>query len=146
MQLTLHTDYSLRLLIYLAVHDDQPATVQVVADAYGISANHLAKVAQTLIQLGYIRSIRGRNGGLVIDVEPADVNLGQLVRETEQSLTLVACFEPDSGCPIEPTCGLKRMLKDAQDAFFDSLSQHTLADLVRRPSRLATLLVRGQPQ
>ena len=145
MQLTMHTDYALRLLIYLAVHNHAPAPVQEAAAAYGISGNHLAKVAQKLTQLGYVRSIRGRRGGLLLGLPPEEINLGKLVRETEPTLALVACFEPDSGCPIEPACGLKRVLQDAQVAFFESLEQYTLADLVARPGKLVTLLVNSRP-
>jgi Rrf2 family transcriptional regulator, nitric oxide-sensitive transcriptional repressor len=145
MQLTLHTDYALRLLIYLAIHPDRPATVQGVAEAYGISANHLAKVAQSLVQAGYVRSARGRGGGLHLAALPDTMNLGEIVRQLEGTRTLVACFGDDSDCPIEPECGLKRVLKQAQDAFFAELDHYTLADLLKKPQRLATLLVRGSP-
>jgi len=143
MQLTMHTDYALRMLLYLAVRSGA-ATVQEVAEAYGVSANHMAKVAQRLTQLGYVRSIRGRGGGLELRVKPESINIGQLVRQTENTLALVACFDERSGCPIEPECGLRRVLKNAQDAFFAELSRHNLADLVKRPQRLAALLVNGR--
>lgn len=143
MQLTMHTDYALRLLIYLAAHPG-PATVQVVADAYGVSANHMAKVARRVTQLGYVRALRGRGGGLELRVKPETINLGKLVRQTEKSLALVACFDEASGCPIEPECSLKLVLSRAQDAFFAELSRHTLQDLVNRPQRLAAILVRGR--
>lgn len=143
MQLTMHTDYALRLLIYLAIHEDRPATVQGVADAYRVSANHMAKVAQRLTQLGYVHSTRGRGGGLRLGVPPESINIGTLIRQTENTLALVACFEENSHCPIEPECGLKRVLKKAQGAFLMELSRHTLADLVAKPQRLATLLVHG---
>lgn len=144
MQLTRHTDYALRLLIYLAVHDDEPATVQTVSDAYGISANHMAKVAQTLTQLGYVHSLRGRGGGLLLAVSPGAVNVGRLVRETEQTLALVECFEPEADCPIEPACKLKHVLKEAQEAFFESLNGYTLADLIGKRKKLTALLVSGR--
>jgi Rrf2 family nitric oxide-sensitive transcriptional repressor len=145
MQLTLHTDYALRLLIYLGVHEGHTVTVQSAAESYGISANHLAKVTRRLTQLGYVRTARGRGGGLQLRVPPASINIGQLVRQTETSRALVECFQPHWGCPIEPACGLKPMLRRAQDAFFAELDRHTLADLLHQPHRLATLLVRGKP-
>lgn len=144
MQMTLHTDYALRLLIYLAIHPDRPGTVQGVADAYGISANHLAKVAQSLAQAGYVRGVRGRGGGLHLAMPPGELNLGDIVRDLEGTRTLVACFGDHSDCPIEPECGLKRVLKQAQDAFFAELDRYTLADLLKKPQRLATLLVHGR--
>lgn len=143
MQLTMHTDYALRLLIFLAVRQGQSATVQEVAEAYHVSTNHMAKVAQRLTQLGYVHSTRGRGGGLRLGVAPESINLGDLVRQTENTLTLVECFEANSGCPIEPECGLKRVLKQAQDAFFAELSRLTLADLVTRPQRFTALQVKS---
>jgi len=145
MQLTTHTDYALRLLIYLSIHRGQSASVPIVAGAYGISANHLAKVAQRLAQLGYVRSKRGRGGGLQLRVTPEAINIGRLVRQTENTLALVECFGKESGCPIEPACGLKAMLKRAQNGFFAELDRYTLADLSEEPQRLASLLVRGRP-
>lgn len=145
MQLTMHTDYALRLMIYLAVRDGSSVPVQTVADAYGISANHLAKVAQTLTRFGYVRSIRGRSGGITLGKRPKAVNIGTLVREVESTLAVVECFEPDSSCPIQPACTLKRILQTALDAFLATLDRYTLEDLVRNPESLTTLLIAGSP-
>lgn len=140
MQLTTHTDYALRLLIYLALsEDDAPATVQQAALSYGISANHIAKVAQTLVQLGYIKSLRGRGGGLVLARPAEKIVVGEVVRQTE-NLRLLECFGPDSSCPIDPACILKGMLGRAQDAFLKELDRHTLADLIDNGEELRALL------
>lgn len=140
MQLTAHTDYALRLLIYLAIHGtDTPATVQDAAERYGISSNHIAKIAQRLVQLGYIMSYRGRGGGLELATAPENINIGDIVRETE-AFSLVECFGPDSTCPIEPSCALKHALAEAKDAFLEVLDQYTLADLARPRNRLIKLL------
>lgn len=143
MQLTSHTDYSLRLLIYLAIADtDMPATVQEVATRYRISANHVAKVAQTLVQLGYIHSQRGRGGGLSLAHPPAAINLGAVVRQTE-NLQLLACFGPDSTCPIDPACRLKQILGEAQNAFLEVLDSYTLEQLAANHHELRVLLTPG---
>lgn len=140
MQLTTHTDYALRLLIYLAVRDgEMPATVQAAAARYGISAHHVAKVAQTLVQLGYVNSHRGRGGGLSLAKPPEAINLGEVVRQTE-NLRLLECFGPDSTCPIDPACTLKQILGQAQAAFLAVLDGHTLAGLVTNDARLRGLL------
>lgn len=140
MQLTTHTDYALRLLIYLAVHrGDTPATVQDAATRYGISANHLAKVAQRLVQLGYVNSHRGRGGGLELACDENSIRLGDVVRQTE-NLILVECFSDDSKCPIEPACGLKHVLDKAQQAFLGVLDDYTLADLIGQRNQLVQLL------
>jgi len=140
MQLTTHTDYSLRLLIYLAIiGDDTTGTIQLAADSYGISANHLAKVAQTLVQLGYIQSLRGRGGGLKLALTANKINLGEVVRNTE-NLRLLECFGEDSSCPIVPACNLKRVLAIAQNAFLETLDGYSLADLVSNRRQLIKLL------
>ena len=140
MQLTTHTDYSLRLLIYLAIlEEDKPGTVQAAARHYGISSNHLAKVAQTLVQLGYVDSLRGRGGGLRLAKSIETIGLGRVVRETE-NLQLLECFGTNSTCPIIPACKLKQIMADAQLAFLAVLDRYTLADLVHNRSSLHKLL------
>jgi Rrf2 family transcriptional regulator, nitric oxide-sensitive transcriptional repressor len=140
MQLTTHTDYSLRLLMYLAIAPaDEQCTVQLAASHYGISANHLAKVAQTLVQLGYIHSQRGRGGGLTLARPVQAIKLGQLVRQTE-NLQILECFGAEPACPIEPACNLKRVLARATHAFLDVLDGHTLADLTSNRDKLHRLL------
>ena len=145
MQLSTHTDYSLRTLIHLALKEgERPVTVQEIARDYGISANHVAKVAQTLSQLGYVKSLRGRGGGLVLAQTPAAIKVGKLVRETE-NLKLLECFGPDSTCPIDPGCKLKNALKKAQKAFLSVLDEYSLEDMVKNDRELEKLLFRGKP-
>ncbi|MGB7755210.1 MAG: Rrf2 family transcriptional regulator [Salinisphaera sp.] len=140
MQLSTHTDYALRLLIYLAIADDEsPATVHDAAARYRVSAHHMAKVAQTLVQLGHVNSRRGRGGGLSL-ARPADtIDVGALVRQTE-NLTLLECFGPNSTCPIDPACRLKGLLGRAQNAFLETLDGHTIAELVGNAAELRALL------
>lgn len=136
MQLTTHTDYALRLLIYLGIRDDtMPATVQAAAARYGISANHMSKVAQTLVQLGYLHSQRGRGGGLSLARPATAINIGAVVRQTE-NLRLLECFGPNSTCPIDPVCGLKSVLGKAQNAFLEVLDGYTLAALIANDAAL----------
>lgn len=130
MRITGYTDYSLRVLIYLAVQGDRLATIQEVADRYQISKNHLMKVVHQLTRKGYLDSIRGKKGGIRLRMAPADVNLGVLVREMEPDLNLVECFGADNTCAISPVCSLKGVLGEALDAFLATLDRYTLADLV----------------
>lgn len=139
MQLTTHTDYALRLLIFLAVHTDKKATIHDAAAKFAISANHLAKVAQTLVQHNYVISHRGRGGGLELG-QPADkIRLGALVRQTE-NLQLLPCFGNHDSCPIDSACYLKGILGKAQLAFLSVLDEYTLADLVKNKQQLQDLL------
>jgi len=140
MQLTTHTDYALRVLMFLALWEKEtPATVQEIALGYGISANHISKVAQTLVQLGYVRSLRGRGGGLMLAQAIGDIRVGAIVRETE-NLKLLECFGPNSACPIDPACTLKKILGQAQEAFLKELDRHTLTDLISNGSEIRQLL------
>ena len=140
MQLTSHTDYALRLLIFLAVTPtDQQTTVQHAARRYGISSHHLSKVAQTLVQLGYIQSLRGRGGGLKLAHPAGSISLGHVVRQIE-NLQLLECFGADSSCPIEPACNLKRVLVKAQHAFMEVLDNYTLTDLTSNRDKIYNLL------
>ena len=140
MHLTSHTDFSLRLLIYLQTFAPEAASVRQVADAYGISANHLAKVAQRLTQLGWISSRRGRGGGLMLEPAAAELKLGQMIRTLEPSNALAECHTFSSTCPIEPVCQLKSILQEAHEAFFASLDQYTLGDLAQQKLQLIPLL------
>jgi len=136
MQLTTHSDYALRLLVYLAIlPKDRPATVKDAAERYGISTNHLAKVAQKLVQEKVVISQRGRGGGLKLAMEPAEINIGHLIRKTE-NLELLECFGEDCACPIANVCILFSAVRKAQKAFFDVLDGYTLEDVARNKHKL----------
>ena len=141
MRLTTFSDYSLRVLIYLGLPDNARATIGDIATAYGISKNHLMKVAQFLGQQGYIETLRGKHGGLRLARAPEHINLGALVRATEAHTALVECFEPQtSACRIEPVCALRGMLTRALQAFYAVLDEYTLADVLHNRDRLAQIL------
>ncbi|WP_024461256.1 Rrf2 family transcriptional regulator [Marinimicrobium sp. LS-A18] len=131
MHITRYTDYSLRVLMYVALKGDELSTIREIAESYDISKNHLMKVVQELNSKGYLHAIRGKNGGLRLRGKAWDINLGELVRNTEQDLTLVECFGRDSQCALTPSCRLKGVLAEALEAFFRVLDSYTLADLVR---------------
>jgi Rrf2 family nitric oxide-sensitive transcriptional repressor len=135
MRLTLYTDFSLRLLMYLAAKPSGVATIQEIANRYGISRNHLMKVARQLGGAGFIETMRGRGGGLRLGRAAKNIRLGDVVRTTEEDFRMVECFEPGrSTCVLLPKCRLKGALADALAAFFAVLDSHTLADLTT-PSR-----------
>lgn len=140
MYLTRHSDYTLRLLIYLAVEPEQSATIQDVAAHYGISRNHMMKVANHAVQGGYVKGVRGRAGGLRLAKPAALINIGDVLRRTENWNT-VECFDVESNsCPITGGCGLRPILSEALAAYFAVLDRFSLADVVRRRSTLVQLL------
>jgi Rrf2 family nitric oxide-sensitive transcriptional repressor len=141
VQLTYYTDYSLRVLIYLAVQGDRMANVSEIAERYGISRNHLVKVVHNLARGGFIRSYRGKGGGIELARDPAKINIGDVVRYTEGPPRPVECFDAERNrCVIRRACGLAGVLAEACDNFFATLDRYTLADLIKRRSRLAKLL------
>lgn len=141
MRLTVHTDYALRVLMYLALKEDRLATISEIAKSYGISKNHLMKVVHELGVAGYVETVRGRGGGLKLAKPVKSIGLGEVVRFTEPDMAIVSCFEPvNAPCAIHPGCVLKRALKRAADAFVEVLDDYTLDDLVRPKSKLAGLL------
>lgn len=136
MRLTLHTDYALRLLMLLAAEPERRHTIEEIAARYAIARNHLTKVALRLSQAGFIHSLRGRHGGLEL-ARPADrINLGAVVRATEDNFTLVECFDAArNGCVITAACGLRGPLQEAMAAFLATLDRYSLEDLVKaRPA------------
>lgn len=128
MKITQFTDYSLRLLLYLASRRDRVVTVREVADYYGVSAEHLKKIVRRLSELNYLTTVRGKNGGLRLACEPETINLGRLMRQ-EENLSLLPCSDPGEACPL-PHCKLAVVVDEALDAFLGVLDKKTLADLV----------------
>jgi Rrf2 family nitric oxide-sensitive transcriptional repressor len=130
MRLTLYTDIALRLLMYLALEPGRLATIEDVARRYGVSRNHLMKVAQQLGRAGLIVTVRGRGGGLRLGRPAGEIGIGEVVRLTEEDFRMVECFEPGrSACPLLPGCRLKGALNEALAAYLAVLDGFTLADL-----------------
>jgi Rrf2 family nitric oxide-sensitive transcriptional repressor len=141
VRLTVYTDFSLRLLMYLAVKSDGISTIGEVADAYRIPKNHLTKVAHQLGLAGYITTVRGKGGGMRLGRPADEIRIGHVVRGTEPDMALVPCFEPVcASCPIIPACGLRGALHEAQSAFLKVLDGYTLADLAANTTKLQALL------
>jgi Rrf2 family transcriptional regulator, nitric oxide-sensitive transcriptional repressor len=140
MRLTTFTDYTLRTLIYLAVRPGMTVTIADIANAYGISANHLMKVVHQLALTGDIATTRGQRGGVRLARNPDAINIGDVVRRTEPDMALVACFGETEHCIIEEDCVLRHALGAALQAFLAVLDRYTLADLVEPRQKLAALL------
>jgi Rrf2 family transcriptional regulator, nitric oxide-sensitive transcriptional repressor len=143
MRLTLHTDFALRVLIYVGVNDGKLATINDIAQSFGISKPHLMKVVNSLSQSGYLHTVRGRNGGIRLMREPRHISIGQVVRETEDQLNVIGCLERRGYCCIQHVCVLRGALRDATEAFLAVLDSYTLDDLIQPQKALSSLLLNG---
>ena len=141
MRLTLHTDFALRVLIYVSLNDGKLTTIKDIAHIFGISKASLMKVVNDLSQNGYLHTVRGRNGGIRLMRKPRDINIGQVVRDNENQLDVIGCLEHKGYCPIERVCVLRGALRNATEAFLAVLDGHTLADLIKPQRVLSSLLL-----
>jgi Rrf2 family nitric oxide-sensitive transcriptional repressor len=132
MHLTEFTDNALRLLVYLGNHRERIATINEIAERYGISRHHLAKVSCVLSASGLIETSRGRLGGMRLAGAPRDIRLGEVVRCTERGLARGARGGPDGARPPSgpPDDRLQQSLAVATAAYLAELNRVTLADLI----------------
>ncbi len=141
MRLTLHTDYSLRVLIHVGVADGKLITINDIAKTFDISKQHLMKVVNNLSKKGYLDTVRGRGGGIRLSRPPRDINIGEVVRETEETLGVIGCLVRRGYCPIQRVCKLRGVFDQATQAFLAVLDGYTLADLIKPRSVLSSLLL-----
>jgi len=140
MRLTLHTDYALRVLIQVGLNAGALTTIGDIAESFDISKHHLMKVVNDLGQKGYLDTLRGRNGGIRLVRKPREINIGQVVRDTEDRLDVIECLRQSGYCRIENACVLRDALREATVAFLAVLDAYTLADLIKPHKALSQLL------
>ncbi|WP_445368883.1 Rrf2 family transcriptional regulator [Methylomonas sp. BW4-1] len=136
MQLTAHTDYALRVLIYLAINTEKRVTITELADFFGISRNHLVKVVHKLGVKGFVLTVRGKGGGICLSRPAREISVGNVVREVEGHFQMAECFNPkkQGSCALEKGCGLIGLLGGAVEQFLQTLDKAVLSDLVSQPS------------
>ncbi|MGB5855059.1 MAG: Rrf2 family transcriptional regulator [Oceanisphaera sp.] len=145
MKLTTYTDFGLRTLMYLATLPEGKLTsVAHVSEVYKISRNHLVKVVNQLAREGYIRAIRGKNGGICLARSPGDINVGQVIRSLETNIKGIDCGSP--ACYLVRICRLKDALKQAMDAFLQVMDSYTLADLIGNRDELMVIFSELEPE
>jgi Rrf2 family nitric oxide-sensitive transcriptional repressor len=142
MRLTKHSDYALRVLVYVAAAEGRQVSTEQVAASYSISSHHLVKVVGTLGKAGFLTIRRGRSGGFVLAREPGEIRIGEVVAATEPDFAFVECMELDNrACVLTGACALVGALREAQRAFLAKLDEYTLADVIgRHGSRYRTRL------
>jgi len=136
MRLTSYTDYALRVLLYTGAAGET-VTISRISEAFNISKEHLRKVVHALSQLGYLSTSQGRNGGITLARPPETINIREVVERLETGL-LVECFDPATNtCVIDGMCGLKHVLKRAQDSFMTTLGNYHLSDFIKNQKLIA---------
>lgn len=135
MHITQHTDYALRVLIYLAANTDRLVTIAEVSQRFDISRSHLMKVANQLVREGFVDGLRGKGGGLRLARPAEQIAVGAVVRRMERGMELVECFGHDSNCLLTSNCKLKGVLGTALEAFLKSLDRVSVADVLEAPQR-----------
>lgn len=139
MRLTDYTDYTLRVLMFCAMHPERSVTIAELAESHAVSKNHLMKIVNDLARQGVLQTTRGRGGGLRLLKPAADIRIGDVVRQSETDFRLVECFDVNHNtCTLTGRCQLKQLLQTAQHSFLDELDKVTLADIIRP-------VVYGQP-
>lgn len=142
MRLTTFSDYSLRVLIYLATDPDRRATIAEIATAFDVSENHLMKVVHFLGKAGWLRNVRGKGGGLELGRAPDQIRIGAVIRDCETQLP-AECFDRATNtCVITAACKLRHVLAEASDTFYKVLDRYTLADITGNRRVLAKILMR----
>jgi Rrf2 family transcriptional regulator, nitric oxide-sensitive transcriptional repressor len=141
MQINSFSDYTLRILMYLALAGDRLVSNREIAETYGLSIDHLAKASQLLTREKYVHAVRGRGGGMRLAKAPSEISIGEILRLTEAGSGLVECMRAGPiDCILAPVCGLAPILAEANDAFFSLLDGRTLADALPKPQKVRTAL------
>lgn len=144
MQLNRFSDYGLRVLMYLhASKAGERTTIGHIAERFGVPRNHLDKVVNRLVKLGWVNSRPGRSGGLLLAQRAEPLLLGDVLRELENHPTLINCAEPP--CPLSGNCHLNRALGTALNSFYEHLNQHSLSDLVAPPTAMLIQRLQARP-
>lgn len=133
MRLTHMTDYAMRMLIYLAQHQDRLCTIAEIARSYDISEAHLMKITHQLALAGWIETVRGKGGGMRLAGGPEDIVLGEVVRSIEPDFFIVECFATGGNCMLTGNCKLTGVIDGALQSFMKHLDGHTLADILPTP-------------
>lgn len=143
LRLTQHSDYALRVLMHLALESPNGVAIPEIADAFGISQDHLTKVAGDLRKLGVIETQRGRGGGLKLAKPAGDISVGAVVRALE-GFDVVECFDRKTNtCILTKACGLQDAMEEATDAFLKVLDGYSLSSLLKNPRRMRQLIEKG---
>lgn len=141
MRLTSYSNYSLRVLLAASARSPRLTTIREVAEAFDLPESHLVKCVHQLGTWGYLETVRGNRGGFRLNRPAESVSIGEIVRRTEDGLSVVECLDPETNtCPLTERCRMSQVLRRATDAFLDVLDRLTLADVAGNEAEFRALL------
>lgn len=141
MRLTTRTNLAMRTLMFCAINKDRIVRKHEIAVCCNASENHLAQVVNTLGQLGFVETHRGRAGGLKLARPMEEIYVGAVLRAFEADVPFAECFdELANTCPLRDACLFRDALIAGLEAFYTSMDRLTLADMVRDNCALRALL------
>lgn len=132
MKISTKGRYALRLMLDLAMHDsDAPVRIKDIAARQDISDKYLEQIISSLNKAGYVKSIRGPQGGYKLARDPESYTAGMILRLTEGSLAPVACLDDDiNTCDRQESCATLKLWQMLDEAIKGVVDKVTLADLV----------------
>lgn len=132
MKISTKGRYALRLMLDLALHDnDAPVRIKDIAARQDISDKYLEQIISSLNKAGYVKSIRGPQGGYKLAKDTSGYTVGMILRLTEGSLAPVACLDDEvNQCDRQETCATLKLWQQLDDAIKSVVDTVTLADLV----------------
>lgn len=140
MRVTKRTDIALRVLMYCAIKRGERITKSSIAQVCNVSEHHLGQIVNQLAQLGYLRTQRGRKGGLALALAEEDITVGAVFRSFESKVPIVECQDMATNtCPLATACRLRTALDSAEEEFYKSLDDVNLASLVVGNSELSRI-------
>ncbi len=131
MRISTKGRYALRLMLDLATNSTgAPIRLKDVARRQDISEKYLEQIISVLNKAGYVRSVRGPQGGYVLQKAPREYTVGMILRLTEGSLTPVECVDNDDVCGMEENCATRILWQKLNDAINGVVDHVTLEDLM----------------
>ena len=141
MRLTIRTNLASRILMYCAVNAARTVRATDIATACNASGNHVSQVIHKLQQNGFVKTLRGRSGGLKLNLMPSEISMGRVFRIFESGVPFAECFDQETNtCPLVADCRLRTYIERALEAFYHELDLVTLDDMVRGNCGLSALL------
>ncbi|HXG35884.1 MAG TPA: Rrf2 family transcriptional regulator [Dehalococcoidia bacterium] len=139
MKVSTKGDYGIRALIELAHHcsDPRPLQSSEIAARQNIPESYLEQLLTTLRRAGFIRSVRGPQGGHLLIREPSELKISEVIQALEGELLPIDCLEEGSVCSRDGGCAQREMWEEVRSAVLHVLDNVTIADLAAKDQKVS---------